>query len=467
MSVRFSWISAALLSGVALLVFSGCSDSSDVGLGVGPGSDSLKGGSPVTLEVTPDLDTTRTSPITGENIRQRPARNAWRFLVGLVDDPVPGTGIIEAEGYVDFAGRNNLPPQIRDASNADSLTAELRLTTDYRHGPDDPIEVEVYDLTEEAKMDSARASASFEADAMESVAVDTARIVPSDSLVTIELRKSWINDNLQTLKDTNSVFEDNFTGFKVVAPNSQTVVGFTSSSAALRLTSIASDDTVTVNYPALKTFSHIEQRNAGNPPSGYKLLQDGVGVDLKMKWAHGEKKFRNETSLDSLPAATGRVLPLNQAEIFVPVVDSVTLSNLYGSDFHRPVPEGFRIVATRASEVPECSALRLPQLSENNEACVLPLDPSADPRGALVPDAFPTLGFNAAFEIFEQSFRRIRNGRSPLFTEYRVEIADRGSTSNDPRSTIQPGLPSTLPLLIAVDGDDPGLPRATLTVTPL
>ena len=108
--------------------------------------------------------------------------------------------------------------------------------------------------------------------------------------------------------------------------------------------------------------------------------------------------------------------------------------------------------------------------SEPNETCILPLDPSAaDPSaalsGALVPDDLRSV--NAAFTIFEESFRRIRNGQSPLFTEYRVQVADRESIPGEPGSTIQLGLPSTLPVLVPVDGEELGPPRATLTVTPL
>jgi len=464
--MRSFWLCAALVGGVALLSLSACSDSSTVGLGVGP--DSLKGGQPVTLDVTPDLDTTHTSPITGDNGRKEPLRNSWRFLVGVVDDPIPGTGVIEAEGYVDLVGRTTLPSEIISAENADSLAAELRLVTDYRHGiSNEPMEVKVYQLTDEAEMDSARANASFEANEMNPVSVDTAQITPTDSLTTIELRQSWIRNNLETLQDTSnegSAFEDNFPGFKIVAPNSQAVVGFSTFSATLRLTH--TPDTTTADYTGLKSFTHIEQRNVTeSPPAAHKLLQDGVGVGLTMNWAYGEKEFREEagngTPIDSLPADAGRALPLNRAEIFVPV-DTVALKSFSESDFVRPFPKGYRIIATRTTDPdsPSCAAVRLPVLSAANDACLVPLVPSAAPSAALVSD-------NVAFPIFQESFRRVRKDQSPLFTEYRVRIADRSNTSINTSTTIQVGLPSTLPALVPVEGDDPGLPRATLTVTPL
>jgi hypothetical protein len=449
-----SWVCAVLIGGAALLSLSACSDSTDVGLGVGPGSDSLEGGKPVTVDVLPDLDTTRTPPITGENFRRASSRSTWRVLTGIVDDPIPGTGTIETEGYVDFAGRRTLPSQIISADNADSLAAELRLTTNYLHGASgEPMEVKVYNLTAEAEMDSARANAGFDADETDPASVTTAQIIPTDSLVTIELRQSWIDEHLTTLQDTSdggSGFEDNFSGFKIIAPNSEAVVGFSAANAALRLTH--TPDSVTADYPALKTFTHIEQRNVtASPSDDYELMVGGIGVGLTMNWNF------DENPLDSLATA-----PLNRAEIFVPA-DTLAMADFPGSNFVRPLPNGYRVIATRTSDASPCTAVRLPVFSRTNEACVLPLLPSA-PRGvALVSD-------NVAFPIFQQSFQRVRNGRSPLFRTYRVRVADRDSASVDQASTIQPGLPSTLPVLIQRPSSTQGEvapPRATLTVTPL
>ena len=449
-----SWVCAVLIGGAALLSLSACSDSTDVGLGVGPGSDSLEGGKPVTVDVLPDLDTTRTPPITGENFRRASSRSTWRVLTGIVDDPIPGTGTIETEGYVDFAGRSTLPSQIISADNADSLAAELRLTTNYLHGASgEPMEVKVYNLTAEAEMDSARANAGFDADETDPASVTTAQIIPTDSLVTIELRQSWIDEHLTTLQDTSdggSGFEDNFSGFKIIAPNSEAVVGFSAANAALRLTH--TPDSVTADYPALKTFTHIEQRNVtASPSDDYELMVGGIGVGLTMNWNF------DENPLDSLATA-----PLNRAEIFVPA-DTLAMADFPGSNFVRPLPNGYRVIATRTSDASPCTAVRLPVFSRTNEACVLPLLPSA-PRGvALVSD-------NVAFPIFQQSFQRVRNGRSPLFRTSRVRVADRDSASVDQASTIQPGLPSTLPVLIQRPSStqgEVGPPRATLTVTPL
>lgn len=453
MSMRSSWLSALLVGSALFISLTACSDSSDVGLGVG--SDPLQGGEPVTLDATPSVDTTQTAPITGDNIRERPpTQNAWRFLVGIVDDPVPGTGTIEAEGYVDFAGRSSLPSEINSASS-DSLSVELRLTTDYLHGSSSSsIDVEVYDLTTEADMDSALATASFEADESSPASVSGAQINPSDSLVTIRLRQSWIDAHAGTLRNTSNEgddFEENFHGFKIVAPNSEAVVGFSSGTAALRLRTVASNDTVRADYSGLKTFSHVEQRNVtSSPPSGHRLIHDGVGTGLEMEWDFGENP------LDTLNSD-----PLNRAEIFVPN-DTSALQSFTPSGFERPQPQGYRVIATRSSapDAPSCSSVRSAVLSNANEACILPLVASAAPAAALVPD-------NVAFPTFQQSFRRVRNNQSPVFTTFRVYVADRENTSVDRAATVQPGLPTTLPVLVPTQVTEPGPPRATLTVTPL
>ena len=451
MFMKRSWLLALLVGGALLVSLTACSDSSDVGLGVGSG---LQGGNPATLDVAPDVRDTTVAPITGitrDSAQGRPPaqaqnQNAWRFLVGSVDDPTPGTGIVTADGYVDFAGRDGIPSELEDA-DLDALTAELRLTTDYFHGySTESIDVEVYDLTSEANMDSVRATASFNA-APSPVSVETATINPSDSLVTIQLKESWVSGNIGTLLD-EAGFESDFHGFRIVAPNSEAVVGFSSSTAALRLRTISSGDTTTADYPSLKTFTHVEQTGAGDPPPGYRLMQDGIGEGLAMEWDF------DTNPLDSLGSA-----PLNRAEIFVPN-DTSELESFTPSDFERPQPQGYRIVATRASGAPPCSAVGSVILSDANKACVLPLTSSAAPTAALVPD-------NVSRSTFQQSLQRVQNDQSPVFSTFRVSVADRENTSVNELATVRPGLPTTLPALVPINESELGPPRATLTVTPL
>lgn len=448
MSVRSSWVFAVLLSGVALL-FAGCGDSSDVGLGVGP--DSLEGGQPVTLNVNPELDTTTLVPQTGRNLasslRETPT---WRFLVGRVNDPLTGGGVIEAEGYMDISSPNTLPDRISSAG-PDSIAAELRLNPDYVHGDtSSSVDIEVLELSEDAEMSQARADTSFPTGSFATDGPVSISPNPNDSLITIPLSDAWVEDRLDDLQQDQDTLGE-FSGFKLTTGSSEdAVVGFSTDSASLRL--MHRGDSTAADYNVLKVFTHVEQ--TGSPPSppdptSHRLLQDGVGTGLEMQWSFGD------SPLDTL--ATD---PLNRAQIFVPVDTMAMKAEAGPPTFVRPLPKGFRIIATResASSTPSCPVVGAVILSDRE--CAFPLVPSAAPGAARVPN-------NVAFPTFDQSFQRTRNDQPPVFEDVRLFVADRDSTSGDVQSTIQPGLPTTLPILIATDGEDPGPPRATLTVTPL
>jgi len=451
MSVRFSWVSAVLLSGVALLVFSGCSDSSDVGLGVGP--DSLEGGQPVTLDVNPQLDTTRLVPRTGRNIATDFIGGdapTWRFLVGRVDDPLSGTGVIAAEGYFDVSPSNSIPTRIADENDPDSIVAALRLRPNYVHGDTaTSVDIEVRELEEDAEMDQARADTTFPAGALATEAA--VPVNPNDTLVTIPLSDAWLDANRLTSLQENSL--DGFDGFKLTTGSSEdAVVGFSSQSATLRL--MHKGDSTTVDYTALKTFTHVAQTGMpASPPNTHKLLQDGLGTGLEMRW-----------NFDESPLDTLQNDPLNRAQIVVPVDTTALKDNAGSSTFVRPFPKGFRIIATRESapDTPPCSAVRASTFSQDGRECIFPLVPSTAPEAAVVAN-------NIAFPTFDLSFERARRAppRPPVFENVRLFITDRENTASNPQGTLQPGLPSTIPILIAVDGEDPTPPRATLTVTPL
>lgn len=444
MSARSSWVFAVLLSGV-LFLFAGCGDSSDVGLGVGP--DSLEGGQPMTLDINPKLDTTTLVPQTGRNLTPSLGGGTptWRFLVGRVDDPLTGGGVVEAEGYMDVRPPSTLPDRISSAS-PDSIAATLRLNPTYVHGDtSSSVDIEVLELTEDAEMDQARADTSFPAGSFATDGPVSISPNPDDSLVTIALSDAWVEDRLADLKPDSLA---NFYGFKLTTGSSEdAVAGFSASSASLRL--LHRGDSTTADYDAIKVFTHVEQASPPSPPTtSHRLLQDGVGRGLEMNWNFGDPP------LDTL--ATD---PLNRAQVFIPV-DTTAMKAATPPSFVRPLPEGFRIIATRESapSTPSCAAVRAAVFSERE--CALPLVPSAAPGAALVSN-------NVAFPTFDQSFQRTRNGQPPVFQDVRLFIADREDTSGDTRSTIQPGLPTTLPILVDTEGGDPGPPRATLTVTPL
>lgn len=431
--MRFSWLPAVLVGGVLLLSLSSCSDSTDVGLGVGPTPGGEK---PKTLNVDAALDTTQRIPQTGwvaNPLSQ--GGSSWRFLVGRVNDPIPGTGALKAEGYMDVSIPSSLPDRIENENDPDSLTAQLRLSPTYLHGDTaSAVQIEVRNLNEESTdttWASRQADDSFPAPT--SATQGAVSVSPTDSLVTIDLPASWLTpDRLTTLQDTSQEFY----GFKLTGPDTEgenLVVGFSSSSATLRLSHKANPDSITADYTTVKTFTHIEQVGTpGDPPQNHMLVQDGSGIGLDMSW-----------DFDQPPLDTLRNDPLNAVQIFVPI-DSVTMeeeSMSESSTFARPLPKGHRIFVSRSSE----------------EDAPLRLIPTAAPGAARVSD-------DVAFSLFRESL-----SNDPIFERLKLFVADRENIPSNSDATLNSGLPSTLPVLVQTDSlaTGPRPPRATLTVTPL
>lgn len=445
--MRYSQLCVALVGGMLLFLVAACSDSSNLGLDVG--SSPLEGGEPSTKQVIPDsLYSTTQAPVTGRLLQRE--QDTWRFLTGHVDDPIAGE--LEAKGSLDFLGRSSLPDDILEAGT-DSLTVELRLTPSFLHGDtSSTVDVRVYDLAEEAEMNLATSDTTFPA---ESQPITSEPISPTDSLVTIELPSAWVEDHRETLQDTTdggSSFSENFHGFKLTAPDSEIVVGFSPENATLRL--LQEPDSVIADFRGIKSFTHVERLSEPSlpedPNSGeeYRLLQDGVGQGLSMEW-----------NFEAPPLDTLKNAPLNRAEIFIPTDTSALQESLDEpgySNFVRPLARGFRITATRRPDAPSCSAVGTLRISDTE--CALPLVPQEAPGAALV-------GNDTAFPIFQETLQN-----APVFSVYRIEVADRANTNIEASGTVNPGLPSTLPVLIPPSDTTGGTvegPRVTLTVTQL
>ncbi|MFB6271299.1 MAG: hypothetical protein ABEL51_00240 [Salinibacter sp.] len=354
---------------------------------------------------------------------------SWRFLVGRVDDPIPGTGVLQANGYFDISLPTSIPERIRTEGRPDSIKAQLRLPRTYLHGDTtSTVKIEVLNLAGDAEMNGARADTTFEVGS--SATQGTVALSPTNTLLTIDLPPSWLTQaRLDDLR-RNDAQKDSLNrvhGFKLTTPNTEdVVVGFSSTSAELRLTHKVADTSVT--YSSFKTFTHIEQ--VGMPKdiqSPHKLIQGGTGVGLEMKWNFAKPP------LDTLSND-----PLNGAQIFVPI-DTMEMKSYNRPSFTRPRPKGYRMFVARSSGD---SPLRL--------------RPSAAPGAAQVSN-------DVAFSLFRESLRK----GSPVFDALKLFVADRKSIPTNRDATLTPGLPSTLPVLVRTDSLSPGPPRATLTVTPL
>lgn len=428
-------LTAAVLCGALVLSLSACSDPTSVGAGVGP--DSLRGGDPVTEEIVPSTLEASTVPSrTGYNV---PAtvpsnqRRTWRFLSGSVYDPLAGT--ITADGYVDFIGPASREP-IQDAE-VDSLDANLRLVPTYLHGDTtSTLSLQLFDLSEDATMSRAPSDTSFSAEAQ---AIDSYSISPTDSVVTLSLPRSWIEEHQEELQDTTA-FNNSFHGFKISAAGeaNNAVAGFDHGSSTLEVAT--SSDTVA--FPVQKSFSHVERRNAPPTDSNRVVLVDGVGTGLKMAWD-------DNPLLDSLRASN---TPLNRADITVPV-DTTSSTD---ANFARPLPTNYRILASRTPDGPSCSRLGLLVRPDESDTCILFTNNGWAPQAARAAS-------QTAFQIFEYSFFN-----PPPLSSFYVEIADRESTDLSTQETARRGIPSTIPVVVhTADVPTDELPRATLIVTPL
>ncbi len=444
-----------LLCGAVLLALSACSD--PAGVGANLGADSLEQGTPQSHVLAPTLlDTVSVPSETGFDSRIATRQRSWRFLVGAVQDPIAGT--IRAEGYVDFLGTAVRSVSIRQAP-LDSLNAELRLEPTYLHGDtSSTLEVRLSTLESEADMHRATADTSFttgrDLENPETGGV-THSITPTDSLVTLPLPTSWIETHIDTLREGTN-FGAEINGFKIVAENEPSstdrrlVTGFDLANTTLRLRADSTETTEadTVDFSALKSFTHIERdRSPEASLDGWTLLQDGMGINLRMNWNF------EEPPLDSL-----KNMPLNQADITVPIdqekMQAVTSANV-SDRFARPSVNNYRMLAT--SDSAECRQIGLPALQNEESTCILPTLPRFAPDVVRVPS-------ETAFTLFERALLET----SP-FSSFQVEIAPQEDPSR--QNALRRGLPSTLPVLVRTDstsnGEGGNFPQATIIVTPL
>ncbi|MFB6248695.1 MAG: hypothetical protein ABEL97_09015 [Salinibacter sp.] len=429
-------LAAALLSGAVLLSIASCSDPASVGAGLGP--DSLSGGDPeIRNIVASSLDTARVPPLTGFAGSLLGQDRTWRVLTGRVDDPLAGS--VEAEGYIDFFGSEDRPSTFQDLP-ASAFDVKLRLRRSYLHGDTtSSLSVQLYDLAENAEMGGAPADTSFAAEATP-VRSEAYSVAPTDTLVSLSLPDAWVEEHITTLKDSARFDDGSFDGFRLTTTSGNAVVGYEHGSATLRMAS----ESDTVDFQVQKTFTHVER---GQPPTlgeDRLVLQDGVGVGLSMAWTDGR--------IDSL--ADANVL-LNRTQISVPV-DTTLLTPPEGSDFVRPLPSGYRLLATRVEGAPSCTALRLFQIPAREGQCIFPTVP------AWVPVAARPVA-DRAFAVFDRWF----TAGAP-FSRFRMEITARASSNPTGRATALRGIPSTTPVVIRTDAPtEEALPRAILTVTPL
>ncbi len=437
----YSRLAAILLCSGTLIAVAACSDPGSVGADLGENNPS-DGEPKDTTVVVSATDTLTTPSRTGIVSDDEP----WRVLTGTVDDPIAGT--IETTGYVDVDssisdGSRGFAENVAD----DDLGAELRLSRSYVHGDTaQSVDVTLFALLDQADMDRAAADTQFPA---ESGAITTHSVSPTtESTVTISLA-DWIDDRKSNLSGDS--FSD-FHGFQLATTSGNAaVVGFEHGSAELRVTT-PSD---TIAFPVTQSFTNIERTappSVQTEPEDRRLLVDGIGTALTFDWA-------DDSPLAALANTSDR---LNRATLSIPV-DASFGTVAAGSDFVRPEPSGYRILAITDGSSPDCNELNLVTRSlPNASACGLPTVLDQVPGEAR---ATP----EASFEVVSRWF----NDDARPFAGFRVEIANRRTDTDNPseRATTRRGLPSTIPVAVRMPVpstfDTEELPRVTLTRTPL
>jgi hypothetical protein len=287
-------------------------------------------------------------------------------------------------------------------------------------------------------MNGATADSSFDVGAE----VATYTRSPTDSLITLSLPDSWVQNNADLLADTSRVGPD-FHGFRLSSPNAEAAVGFEHATARLRLSRTDSDESV--DYLVEKSFSNVRRSTPSSPPANRLLLQDGVGDQLVIEW--------DRAQLDSL-----RGSPLNRASIIIPTdPDTASLED----SFVRPSPD-YRVTATRENGAPSCGQLQTFEVTSDGTVCGLPL-PTGTTTGTDI-----RVDERSSFTIFERLLVDTGGSLPPTLSEYRAQVVDRPGTPQSSSETVQIGLPSTLTTLVPTPGPDTSMaPRLELTVTPL
>lgn len=238
-----------------LLTFAACDDTSNVGLGlVG------EQGQPEVRQ----LNITEFEPQTFEDITSA----VQRVLTGEVDDPL--TGLVSAEGFVDFTGRFG--------NREDSTITEviLRLVPDYIYGDTTAmVTLQLRDVLEEWSDSGLEADTSF---ATADMVVTEVSFLPTDSVVVIPLPEAWVIANDTTLK--SSTFAASLHGFSLRATESNAVVGFDALESRLQVLT----PTDTVAFALSETFSHLVRPEPFVAPEGRLLLQDGISPTVRLNF---------------------------------------------------------------------------------------------------------------------------------------------------------------------------------------
>ena len=285
---------------VILIVASCTNPVSDVGL------DLLEG------ETSPQVKTTPATSFSASGLADITG-NAPRVLVGSVDDPLAGR--VSANGFFDFTGTF-------DGTSSESITrVQLKLSRNYNFGDTTvAAQFSLHQILAEWSESGLRSDAELK------IGPAILTVTTLDTLTTVELPTSWINENERTLR--SSEFEKEFHGLALIESGSGHVVGFNSALTTLELTSSNGSTT----YKVGSTYTQVKRMSPPKVPDGFILFQDGIGPTIEMEFDFDELKNR----------------PINGA-ILSFSADTLT-NQATPPNFSRPLPRTLQLIAVPSDD---------------------------------------------------------------------------------------------------------------------
>ncbi len=255
--------------------------------------------------------------------------SAPRVLVGSVNDPL--TGQIATHGFLDFAGDFSGAP-------SDNISrVQLKLSRNYNFGDTlATVQFEIHQILQEWNHTGRRSNTSLD------VGPAIMTVTTEDMLTIVDLPDSWISENEDVLRSDD--FETEFHGFALIENGSGQVIGFTSTTTVLEVTSSGGLTT----YNVSSTHTQIERSRPSDTPSGFLLFQDGAGPAIELNFAFDE--FENQ--------------PINGVELIFRV--DTTASQVAPENFVRPLPRVLQLVAVPIDDTDPAALVGQATINDGN-----------------------------------------------------------------------------------------------------
>ena len=297
-----------------LLLWAGCEDPSNVGLGI-IGEEEVEP-TRVRLEGS-DLPSERAAVITGGLRSGASFAGASRLLMGNADDPLFGR--IETTTHVDFSIAIGTGSGYRNGTlnSVDLVFA----ADDYVYGDTTAVtRVVFHDMDQSWTAFGARSDTTL---ALGDSALSVPLVLTSSSLI-VSMPAEWVEANASTILSEN--FPDLFHGFGMRSMGDGHIVGFSAADSYMRVATT----TGTVDYPMSEILTTL-QKDVVPVVDGKSIVQDGFGENAILDFGF---------SVDSI---AGSAISRTVVEVYV----DLSVYENPPPNFVRPVPLSLDLVGLR------------------------------------------------------------------------------------------------------------------------